>query len=88
MTNNIDKQAFAHAGAVILDETTTTAGDYCAVQVLVDGTILELSWPEVDPTGSYISLSDDPLPAGFMLYGQIKGVECTGGLAIAYRAVR
>lgn len=84
MTNNIDKQSFAQAGAVVLAATESASGDFCAVQVITDDTELTLTWPECP---NVATLSDYALPAGLVIYGQIKAVTVDAGAAIAYRAV-
>lgn len=84
MTNNIEKQSFGQAGAVLLTSggTSSATGDFCAIQVL-DDAVVTLTWPEL--TGTFSSIS---LTAGTIIYGQITTASVSSGTILCYKQVR
>lgn len=87
MTNNIDKQSFGQAGAVLLADGESATGDFCAVQVLNDAQI-DVTWPELVDGAGATALADVVLPAGTVIYGQITSVYVTDGPVLCYKQAR
>ena len=95
-TSNIDKQSFGQAGAAYVTGTNAVAGDFCAITSLDDATRFSaITWAELNKSqvdGSAISntdtivASDDTIPKGVTIYGQITGFTLAAGRAIAYNS--
>ena len=82
MTNKIDKQSFGQSGATVVTNTDTTAGDFCAIQVLAEANFSAITWPELTGT-----LTGFAIPAGTVIYGQITSFKLASGKVLAYNQV-
>jgi len=96
-TNNIEKQSFGQAGAAYVTASgQAVTGDFCAITSLDGATRFSaITWAELNKNpvdGSAISntdtivASDDTIPAGVTIYGQITGFTLAAGRVIAYNA--
>ena len=98
---NIQKQSFGQAGAAYVTGTLAVTGNFCAITSLDDATYFQaLTWPELnrskhdhDGDGNRdiantdtIIASDDTIPKGVTIYGQITGFQLAAGRVIAYNA--
>ena len=94
-TSNIDKQSFGQAGAAYVTAAdSAVTGDFCAITSLDDATYFSaITWPEWNKNrvdGSAISnadtivASEDTIPKGVTIYGQISGFTLAAGRVIAY----
>ncbi len=96
-TTKIDQQSFGQAGAAYVTAVGSVTGSYCAITSLDDATYFtSLTWSELNKhraDGSAIANtdvihnSDDTIPKGVTIYGQITGFTLGAGRLIAYNAV-
>lgn len=86
MTNNIDKQSFGEAGCEIVTATALTAGQYCALQFVTEGSLASLTPVSTTLTGgTYTGVT---YPAGFVLFTPFTAAEPSAGVTVvAYKAL-
>ena len=100
-TNNIEKQSFGQAGAAYVTGTSEVKGDFCAITSLDGATRFSaITWAELNKSKhdhegdgnkniantDTIVASDDTIPAGVTIYGQITSFTLAAGRVIAYNA--
>lgn len=79
----IEKQSFGQAGAVFVNTTAATTGEFCAIQVISSAVFSALTWPELTGTASLLGTT---IPAGTVIFGQISAFTLTSGAVLAYKA--
>ena len=85
MADPIQKQSFGQAGAVLIDAASgNVTGQFCAFTVLSTAQLTSIKWGELDETRG-VALSSVALPAGIVIYGQIKEINIASGTIIAYK---
>ncbi len=94
--NTTEKQSFGQAGAAYVTAVGSVTGEYCAITSLDDATYFtSLIWGELNKSqvdGSAIANTDvstnsnDTIPKGVTIYGQISGFTLGAGRVLAYNA--
>jgi hypothetical protein len=78
----IDKQTFGEGGCELKTTAAFTAGEYCALQFVTDGSLSIFTAPLA--TGTFTS---QPFPAGFVIFTPFTAATLATGTAIAYKAL-
>ena len=95
-TNNIEKQSFGEAGALLLTSNSHTfTRQFCAITFLEDTTFDAdgLVWPELNKKADGTAEANVTaigtgitFPAGLTIYGQFRSIALHTGKVLAYLA--
>jgi hypothetical protein len=77
----IDKQSFGEGGCELKTAAAFTAGEYCALQFVTDGTLSVFTAPLA--VGTFTT----SYPAGFVIFTPFTAATLSAGTAIAYKAL-
>ena len=97
-TNNIEKQFFGQAGALLITDTSNTiTREFCAITFLEDTTFDSngLDWPELNKNAAGTGAESNitaigtgiTFPKGLTIYGEFKSIALNSGKVLAYLAV-
>ena len=86
MATPTEKQSFGQAGGTLLDSGSgNVTGQFCAFVVLTTTQLTGITWSELDETNG-VALSSLSMPAGTIIYGQIRAINVASGTILAYFA--
>jgi hypothetical protein len=80
--NELGRQALGQSGAVVLSGATSSgAGNFVAVQFINSTVVASITAPGITNAASL----QTTIPAGTVIYGDIRSITLTSGLAVVYK---
>jgi hypothetical protein len=80
--NELGRQALGQSGAVVLSGATSSGtGTFVAVQFINSSVVASITAPGITNAASL----QTTIPAGTVIYGDIRSITLTSGLAVVYK---